>query len=153
MSFQVDDLSRARIMTRTNVPSPGTEMYVRHLDPAQVRSELRQARRDGLDNLVLTVGKDTFLASKASLDVSRFKKGQEVLVDQGGRGFKATVREINDEVNSDGDVLRRSLPCAVPGGIVGALVGGGAGFVVGANLGVAACMAPLTARQIDNQRR
>ncbi len=153
MSLQLDDLSRVRVITRVNAPSSGTEMFLRRLEPTRVRQEMGNMRKDGLDNLVLKAGQDTYVASSLAMDTGKFRRGQEVLVDQGGRGFRAVVREVNDEVNSDGDVFRRSFPCAIPGAIVGALVGGGAGAVIGAALGSTACMAPLTSQQIDNTFR
>jgi hypothetical protein len=153
VSLQLDDLSRVRVLTRVNAPSTGTELYLRRLEPARVRQELAAMRKDGLDNLVLKSGQDTYVASSLAMDTGKFRRGQEVVVDQGGRGFRATVREVNDEVNSDGDVFRRSLPCAIPGAVLGAFVGGGAGVVVGAALGSAACMAPLTGQQLDNTLR
>ena len=153
MSLQLDDWSRVRVITRVNAPSSGTEMYLRLLEPSRVRQELASMRKDGLDNLVLKAGQDTYVASSLAMDTGKFRRGQEVRVDQGGRGFRAGVREVNDEVNSDGDVFRRSLPCAIPGAVVGAVVGGGAGAVIGAALGSTVCMAPLTGQLVDNTYR
>jgi hypothetical protein len=78
------------------------------------------SKKDGLDDVFLKIGNDTFVASGKGLDVKGIKAGDPVKVD----GREGTVVSVDNKINSAKEgALAMLAPTAVSGA-----VGGFAGF-------------------------